>query len=323
MIWNPNAPPQKANKPLYHNANTIAAATMLGILGATVTVLVTTLDDAIWLVPYVGSPSLSISTRCCHAMIFIATLEGLSLACVGAALVLSKSGALFVFHKSDGGNSSSNNINNDISSLHEQQEQESMVLGIIGAVLCWTIAIGLWIKKMCKRMKRQRLQQQKLLLQQEDVHVEESTMDDTTSSHNDAQQQPPVASYGAVKIHNDQDDGVEVEDHIEPVNFNDDDDHQRQIPLHPSPWTVISFTTLGALDEISYFPALVVGQVFSPLDLCVGTFLAACLVVFIVTWFLQPFQPLMAWLDRIPLYGIVGMFATVLTLNVVWDAMNK
>jgi len=103
------------------------------------------------------------------------------------------------------------------------------------------------------------------------------------------------------------------------------DNNSNNVPLQhaPSPWTVISLTTLGALDEISYFPALVVGRVFTPFDLCLGTFLAALVVLMIVTCFLQPLQPLMTWLDRIPLYGIVAMFATVLTMSVLWDWIHS
>lgn len=105
---------------------------------------------------------------------------------------------------------------------------------------------------------------------------------------------------------------VQAQHSIEPGEI-----HEAAIPA--SPWTVIALTTLGALDEISYFPALVLGHVFTAWQLCLGTLLAAMTMLVIVICFLQPFQPIMNWLDRIPLYGIVAIFATVLTISTWWD----
>jgi hypothetical protein len=78
-------------------------------------------------------------------------------------------------------------------------------------------------------------------------------------------------------------------------------------------WMIMSLTTLGALDEISYFPALLVGNVFSPSELCIGTLLASGIILVIVLMFLSKFKPLVDFLDSIPLYGIVGIFAVILT----------
>jgi uncharacterized membrane protein YedE/YeeE len=82
-------------------------------------------------------------------------------------------------------------------------------------------------------------------------------------------------------------------------------------------------TFVGALDEISYFPALLVGGVFSSWQLCLGTLLAACLILVIITMFLSQCKPLIEWLDTIPLYGIVGAFAIVLTGGVVVDLLSE
>ena len=104
---------------------------------------------------------------------------------------------------------------------------------------------------------------------------------------------------------------------------NDEDDGEASgVPGRPSPWTVISLTTLGALDEVSYFPSLLLGKFFTPLDLCIGTFIAACLILVVVTLFLSQCKPVLDWLDRIPLYGIVLVFALALTTGVILDMMS-
>jgi hypothetical protein len=72
------------------------------------------------------------------------------------------------------------------------------------------------------------------------------------------------------------------------------------------------------LDEISYFPALLVGKVFSPTELCLGTAFATIIILVIVLAFLSKFKPLVDFLDGIPLYGIVGMFAIILTVGLFW-----
>jgi uncharacterized membrane protein len=101
-----------------------------GLVGATIVVAATTIDDAVWLVPYVTSRKLSVSTRVCHGVIFVCTLELLALLCsLTAQAVYSVLGT-----------------------------REDWIFGAVGAILCWTIAVILYVKKMIK--KRRRHQQQ-------------------------------------------------------------------------------------------------------------------------------------------------------------------
>ena len=103
----------------------------------------------------------------------------------------------------------------------------------------------------------------------------------------------------------------------------DSEDESDVISNKPSPWAVISFTTLGALDEVSYFPTLLLGKMFTPLDLCLGTLLASCIVLLVVNLFLSQCKPILDFLDRIPLWVIVGGFATVLTVGVLVDVFSR
>lgn len=222
-----------------------------GIVGATLVVTATTIDDAVWLVPYTTSRKLSVEIRVFHASLFVLTLVMLAgLCCLTAQAVYRIAG-----------------------------EQDDWIFGVIGAILCWIIAATLYVKKLLKRRRRQEHQQ----------------------SHVDA----PSEGYGSV-----------------PVNV-EETREQDEPSITFSPLTVISLTFLGALDEMSYFPALLVGGVFTWWELCLGTLFAACLILFIITLFLSQCQPLIEWLDSIPLYCIVGMFAIVLTIGVIVDRWKE
>lgn len=61
---------------------------------------------------------------------------------------------------------------------------------------------------------------------------------------------------------------------------------------------------------------------FTPLDLCLGTLLASCIVLLVVNLFLSQCKPILDFLDRIPLWVIVGGFATVLTVGVLVDVFS-
>ena len=208
-------------------------------------------DDAIWLVPYTA-PQLPTCTRIIHGILFVATLEVLASLCVVIASTLQ----WIVW------------------------EDEEIVLGAIGAGICWVIALVLYIRKWLKRRRRANAQSE----------LERRTTQQTTNTE-----------YGSTDHHPEEENIID--------RPSDEDDIDDKVSSAPSPCTVISFTTLGALDEVS-------------LDLCLGTFFAACIILFIVVFFLHQCQPLLDWLDRIPLYGIVTMFALVLSVSVIYDVIS-
>jgi hypothetical protein len=78
--------------------------------------------------------------------------------------------------------------------------------------------------------------------------------------------------------------------------------------------------TLVFLDEISYFPALILGHVFSIWELVLVTLLAGILMLAIRVFLATQCTPLMDFLDdRVPLYVIIAVFAMILTLHLLWD----
>lgn len=226
---------------------------MLRLLAATLVVAATTADDAIWLIPYVASPQLSIRDRIIHGLLFLGTLETMVLLCVLTAQT----------------------INSLVS--------EEWVLGAIGAILCWGIALFLYVRKILKKKRREK---------QKEAALNNSSKDDGPT-------------YGSVP--------QEAEDPIEDLVEG----------LSLSPMTVISLTFIGALDEVSYFPSLLLGKVFSAVDLCLGTLFASCLILAAVTLFLSQCKPLLDWLDRIPLYAVLSVFATILTAGAVFDYISE
>jgi hypothetical protein len=105
----------------------------------------------------------------------------------------------------------------------------------------------------------------------------------------------------------------------EPEGAEDVDDSS-----YPKPMLVVSLTFLGFLDELAYFPSLILGRIFSIPELCLGSLLAGLIMLAIVTIALVPFQPCIAWLDQhIKLYMVVATFAIVLTVRTVLEVFLR
>ena len=84
------------------------------------------------------------------------------------------------------------------------------------------------------------------------------------------------------------------------------------------PWDVLSFTLLGALDEISYFPAILLSNTFTIVQLNIAALIASVGVLCIIQFLLVAFTPVLEWMDKnIPLYGVVALFAILLTVEAV------
>lgn len=238
---------------------------MIGLLGATVTVAATTIDDAIWLVPYVTTGSRT--TRWIHMVTFVGTLAGLATLCVVTSSAV----------------------------VNVIPSNKSWVLGAIGAGLCWAIAVGLWIKQWLKKKKRQAEMQQLQQLQLE--HTVGGT-----------------GGYGSVPCK--ESEQLQIQEQEEQGQLH-------EFPVEATPWIVASLTCLGAIDEISYFPALLVGHVFTGWEMVLGSIIAAIIILLVITTFLATCRPLIQFLDQIPLYCIVGMFAIILSVGMIQDIIEK
>ena len=260
---------------------------MIGLIGATLTVASTTIDDAVWLVPYVTSPSIPFRTRVIHAITFICTLEALTCACVIIALC----------------------VKDAVLALGDKRKEE-IVLGATGAAICWVIALFIYVKKV---MKRRRKKAAAAAAAAENTKTNDTIL---TNNYGSVESGSNPTTNNTNTMHNDK------ESSSSSSSESGDTENENGLSPHPSIGSVICFTSLGALDEISYFPALVVGQVFSPFELCFGTFLAACLILIIIIFFLARCKPFIDFLDTIPLYGIISFFALALTISVIIEMIR-
>jgi hypothetical protein len=240
--------------------STMSSVSATGLAGATATVIVTTLEDCVWLVPFVAhAPSASVALL--HAGIFVVTFELLAL---GISLVTFLLGG----------------------SLQGVLGLGDIVLGLVGALLCWILAAFLYLRARRKRREREALPSSS----QPDAKGEYGSLEGTDSEMN-----APVSDNGP--------------------GSNDDVQGAR-------PWMIVTLTILGSLDEVSYFPALILGGVFTATELCLATLLSSLIILVVLHFFLRQCKPLLDVLDSIPLHGIVAFFAVMLSIEVVWELLQ-
>jgi len=243
----------------------MALLTATGLLAATLTVVITTIEDCVWLVPFVAqAPSLRVGII--HALIFCFTFEAVALAACLLTLVLGES-------------------------LEERLSLGDLALAIIGASLCWVLTGYLY----CRSWKRRREREER---------VEPTEACDKRD-------------YGATeegqRLTADSDDTVERNWEELPTSSD---------APKPKVWIIVSLTILGSLDEMSYFPALILGGIFTVAELCLATFFASCVMLIVVIFFLAQCQGFLDILDWIPLYGVVAIFAILLTIEAIWELVT-
>ncbi|KAL7555988.1 hypothetical protein ACA910_006137 [Epithemia clementina (nom. ined.)] len=241
----------------------MALSMMIGkVFSAAGIVLLTTLDDAVWLVPFVVATTQSNhrGIAVLHGMLFVATLQ-----------VMAMTVCLLTW----------------LSKRHLLGQSSDTDLALWGALLCWSLAAFLLYRSIQKQRRRRRQKQEQQALQEQE---------DQFQTEQDPLVVVATQQKTEEKMHNDNDEIVVAQ-----------------------PWMVCSLTVLGSLDEISYFPSLLLAGVFTEVELCLGTLLAAVVMLAIVVFFLRPCQPLMECFDRIPLYGVVTLFAILLTADYLWD----
>ncbi len=261
----------------------IAATTSFaGILGATATILITTLDDCVWLVPYLAPTSVRIQ----HATIFAMTLTGLTSATVAITYIFQlKLSSLSVISNEDTLNT---------------------VIQAFGAVLCWILAGYYFYRSWQKRQRR--------LLKRKEQEQHQEVYEPNTESN-----------YGSCNI--DEKNSASVDPlatitktiSTPTISRSEDISEYYNGDSLFQPLTIVTLTISGALDEISYFPSLLLGHIFTGTELIMGTLITVLIMLCIVTQFLQHCQPLLHCLDQIPLFGVVSLYAIILTVNLIID----
>jgi hypothetical protein len=247
-----------------------------GLLGASVTVLITTLEDCVWLIPFVAQAA-RVSPRIAliHAFIFVATFAACSVAACSIAIILS-------------------------SAIVGSITNSDLVLEIAGAALCWIFS-GYFFWQAYKKRRAKENAQIRHEVDDESL-LEERPPEETLAG----QSQAP---YGA----------TEAQNHVQ-----DDEGGSDALQNHDiaRPWVIVSLTILGSLDEISYFPALIVGEVFTSAELIMGTVIASLLILLLVESIQRYCHGCLAILDRIPLYAVIAVFAIILSVEAIVDALT-
>ena len=268
------------------SASLFLSCSWKGVVGAASLVLVTTLDDCVWLVPFVAAaPTPAIATV--HGVMFLGTLVGLAtLLGVGTWIA-----SVLLLAPAAG------------TAAGEEEEADTIWLSVAGAVLCWILA-GHLIYKKWQKQKRKQLQRER----EREAQITNNTA--LTSEHTPLSTTNNKNKTGDTRLSMD-----EHED--------DAGGDQRTRPATPKPFVVMSLTCLGFLDELAYFPSMVLGGIFSAMELCLGTLVAGMIMLGIVTICLAPCQPLIQWLDRhVKLYAVVTIFAIILTIEVIVDLVS-
>ena len=276
-----------------------------GLVGATITVLVSTLDDSVWLISFVGTESVPIQARIIHAITFTCTLVGLSILC--CLLALGIKAGFFI-------------------TIAQDPEILEIKLEALAVLICWLLAFGFCIRKLCRKRYR-------MLHGETTARTRTTTTTTTTNPRTHNNNRP---NYGSLADSSDDDDDNknknamgnphdddDEEDGGGSDSSSDDDDNWRQIPTSAQPYSVITLTMLGFLDEISYFPAVILGNIFDVYQLCLGTLFAAIIMLCIQAFLANQCRPLVKCLDdHVPLYGIIGIFAIVLTIHLILDTVK-
>ena len=260
-----------------------------GLIGSTVTVLLTTIDDSVWLLPFIGTQDLSRKARVVNAVTFLVSLVGLAILCCLLGFTIQTTVATKSIKKEDG---------------ETKDDELEFQLQLIAVIICWVLAIGFYVKKQLKRRKSRQHQ----VGQQADTQ--------TTSTQ---------GIYGSLLS---QDGGKQTEeDHLITATNKDDDeeekDDEEETPPNSTgsqPCTIISLTMIGFLDEVSYFPALIIGDIFTVWELCIGTFLAGIIMLTIQIFIATQCTPIIQCLDdHVKLYHVIAVFATLLTIQLIFE----
>ncbi len=234
-------------------------------VGAAIVIFVTTADDALWLLPMLTSPKLSIYSRCIHALTFIVGLQFV----VGMCTILVRL------------------LGTAILKYTDFDDLDKFAAGI-----AWMIAFVFWLRSYLKRRRKAASKAASLQGQSYGSVLPDDAINDNSISKCEAN------SDANRKVCN----GLEEED-------------PRASPSNTMPCTVLGLTILGALDELAYFPTLLLSGTFTYLQLAFGALCACLAILLIIVFFLTRFRPLLEFFDRIPLYVVVAAFALLMTIS--------
>lgn len=88
-------------------------------------------------------------------------------------------------------------------------------------------------------------------------------------------------------------------------------------------FTVVPLTIAGGIDEVAYFPSLLLTHTFTLWEMAAGTVLAALVLLVVLLCFLARCTPVLEAMDKIPLWVVVGVFASIMTVMFVFEFFEQ
>ncbi len=263
-------------------------ASLHGTAGAAVLVFATTADDAVWLPPYLLSPALSRGARVSHALAFVAALQ----ATVWASAALSAALGAGVA----------------AAPVHVLGLSPDEALAALGALLCWALALALCLKarrKARRRRERERLRQ-----------LEAAAARYGAISETDDERGPGAAEAALESERQALRAGASKAPAEEPALLAEAEAEAA------TPLQVFGLAIIGALDEASYFPALLMAKTFTVAELAMGAALACLAIMLALTLLKRLCRPAVDCCDRVPLYLVVTVFALLLSAQLAADLLG-
>jgi len=282
---------------------------MAGVMEATAMVFLTTLDNGLWLIPIVAqAPAGKIAVL--RGSLFVGTFFVMALVTCLVAYVLDT----YVLER------------------YAPEEASDVPYRAVGAGLCWILA-GFLYHKTLVRQRQRREHHETVRRLPSSIVVEVNRENDEgdpgpdginygsiprpeTTDPTAATSQRQASYYRAASSLSSCDSDIE----LTMAMMGD------MIPTSilsfvgsSQTWIIVCLTVLGSLDEVAYFPGLIVGEVFTIPQLCAGSLLGSLLVLLLVDVLAARRMLLLAVLDAVPLYSVVSLFAFWLTLKVIYE----
>lgn len=167
----------------------------------------TTLDDCIWLVPFVAIPAPNTRVATIHAVVFVTTLTLLAILLSLVTFILIVIGTKRRIAAGEIEQDLEEEEGGDTSSTSGGMEDMELFLGSIGAGLCWILAVYLLYKRWKKRKRRRQAQQQDFQQQEESSSLLPAVVKDygttTTTKKNTPKETPETMEEGDAATEND------------------------------------------------------------------------------------------------------------------------
>lgn len=178
-------------------------------------------------------------------------------------------------------------------------------LPFVGATLAWLIAAYLYVRTIMKKRSRRKKEEESERMKTNVSIPEEESISIKLDDHGYGSADNEGSNEGCYE-----DSGIVASSSSSSKFFKEDD--------KLGPVTVFTLTLMGALDELTYFPSVLIGGTFTGVDLAIGAFVSCTVILIIIAYLLTTFEPILELMDKIPLHGVVAVFATILTVE-AWN----